>query len=47
MTFLTAISRIGGLMALVKLISINLYFLHGYLFERDLAKLNKEPVEIL
>ncbi len=33
-TLIMAVTRIGGLMAIVKLITINLYFLHGYLFER-------------
>ena len=46
MTLILALSRIGGLMALVKLISINIYFLHGFLFERDLSKINKKKEEI-
>ena len=34
-------------MAIVNLITINLYFLHGYLFERQLAKLNTDMPEVL
>jgi hypothetical protein len=42
-----AVTRIGGLLAIVKLITVNLYFLHGYLFERELAKINREIPAVL
>jgi hypothetical protein len=42
-----AVTRIGGLLAIVKLITVNLYFLHGYLFERELAKINRKIPAVL
>ena len=46
-TLIMAVTRIGGLLAIVKLITVNLYFLHGYLFERELAKINREIPAVL
>jgi hypothetical protein len=40
LTFLQALSRIGGIIAWIKVLAMFMYLLHGFLFERRLSRLN-------
>jgi hypothetical protein len=41
LTLLQALSRIGGVIAWVKVLSFLMYLLHGFIFERRLVRVNQ------
>jgi heme/copper-type cytochrome/quinol oxidase subunit 1 len=45
LTLLQALSRIGGVIAWVKVLSFLIYLLHGFIFERRLVRVNQRLEE--
>ena len=41
LTLLQALSRIGGVIAWIKVLSFLMYLLHGFIFERRLVRVNQ------